>query len=368
MDYELQPLDDGLDRNFELLFSQFNISLTSLQVQDLNSSEQALLIAKNVYRNITLSDEAEDKMCLIMVNFIEVTTRVLRTMFYNVDERYQKSLLEFEESKKICNSISLALKEANKYSDDEEINSMFLMFKFLFSFFERIISVGITTTKGIILKEEGKYLDEVAMYRSAAEDLKQINNHDFGVLDFTQNEFAVLLIGMLNRIADMHEKKAERLENKKRKIEFLNPNGNRVFIVHGHNTGILLELKEILKTNYKLDPIILNDESDEGNTVIEKFEKYGRYSSFAFVIVTPDDWVENKKKKYFQSRPNVLFELGWFCGRYGRDKVRILRQKDTPLPSDLNGIVTIDFNEKLEEVFRRIGKDLENAGVLQKEP
>src|SRR5829696_9364294 len=88
-----------------------------------------------------------------------------------------------------------------------------------------------------------------------------------------------------------------------------------------------------------------------GKTVIEKFEHYGRLCAFAFVIITPDDWVENNSKKYFQARPNVLFKLGWFCGRYGRDNVRILRQEETPLPSDLNGLITIDFNKQLEEVY-----------------
>jgi hypothetical protein len=44
--------------------------------------------------------------------------------------------------------------------------------------------------------------------------------------------------------------------------------------------------------------------------------------------------------------------------------VRILRQKDTPLPSDLGGLVNIDFNETLEEVFRKIKADLETAGII----
>lgn len=83
-------------------------------------------------------------------------------------------------------------------------------------------------------------------------------------------------------------------------------------------------------------------------------------------MVTPDDFVENKKKKYYQGRPNVLFELGWFCGRFGRDKVRILRQRDTQLPSDLNGLVTIDFYEKLEEVYRKITFDLEYNGIIER--
>lgn len=139
-----------------------------------------------------------------------------------------------------------------------------------------------------------------------------------------------------------------------------------MFIVHGHDMAILQELTFMLKDSHGIEPVVLNAMPDNGHTVIEKFEEYARHCAFAFVIFTPDDFVENKKKKYFQGRPNVLFELGWFCGRFGRDKVRILRQKDTQLPSDLNGIVTIDFHERLEEVFRKITFDLEYNGILEK--
>src|SRR5690606_41688634 len=122
----------------------------------------------------------------------------------------------------------------------------------------------------------------------------------------------------------------------------------------------------VLKDWQGIEPVVLRAIPDNGHTVIEKFVEYTRHCAFAFVRFTPDDLVENKKKKYFQGRPNVLFELDWFCGRFGRDKVRILRQKDTQLPSDLNGIVTIDFHERLEEVFRKITFDLEYNGILEK--
>ncbi|MET0754225.1 MAG: TIR domain-containing protein, partial [Pyrinomonadaceae bacterium] len=99
-------------------------------------------------------------------------------------------------------------------------------------------------------------------------------------------------------------------------------------------------------------------------TIIEKFEHYGRICAFAFVLVTPDDTVTVDEATYFQARPNVLFELGWFCGRYGRAKVRILNQKKTPLPSDLHGLETYEFDEKISEISENIKADLINAGIL----
>ncbi len=367
-DNSLTP-NENIDNSLDVLFEEFGHSMMALQVQDLNSSEKSLIKAKNIYRNISSFIPADENIPYkILVNYIEITTRLLRSTYYSFDERFKKSLEELDAAKKICAEVnsSFALVPKNIY-DEDEFGALIDMFKSMFIFFERIVIATHGIIKGALDKSEGKYVDEIQLLRNSALELRQMDNHNFGVVDSESNNLIVMMISMLNKFAEINEKKAERLEEKRKKIEFMPPMDKKVFIVHGHNEGVLRELKEMLKSDFKTDPIILSDEIDNGNTLIEKFEHYGRLCAFAFVIVTPDDWVENKKKKYFQARPNVLFELGWFCGRYGRDKVRILRQKETPLPSDLNGLVTIDFNEKLEEAFRRIGNDLEKAGIIDED-
>jgi len=152
----------------------------------------------------------------------------------------------------------------------------------------------------------------------------------------------------LSRWANTIEIKIENLIDRRRKTAFLAPYDKKIFIVHGHDHLILNELETILRESFKLNPVILTRESDNGDTIIEKFERYASECAFAFVLVTPDDMVQSKGKQYFQGRPNVLFELGWFCGRYGRDKVRVLRQRDTQLPSDLNGLISINFQDSLQ--------------------
>ena len=53
-------------------------------------------------------------------------------------------------------------------------------------------------------------------------------------------------------------------------------NTKEVFIVHGRNEPIKVEVSEFL-TNFRLFPIILNEQANEGMTVIEKFERYSKY-------------------------------------------------------------------------------------------
>lgn len=92
-----------------------------------------------------------------------------------------------------------------------------------------------------------------------------------------------------------------------------------VFIIHGRNEAKWRELKDIVKSQFRLSPIVLLEQPERGSeTVIEKFERYAETCSYAIALFTPDDEVASGDEKYPQARPNVVYELGWFCGRLGR--------------------------------------------------
>jgi hypothetical protein len=146
---------------------------------------------------------------------------------------------------------------------------------------------------------------------------------------------------------------------------YLEPVGDFVFIVHGHDEAKWRELRDLLEDRFQLEPIVLKEEAGGGATLIAKFEEYADQCRYAFVLLTPDDFVEKGKKTYFQARPNVLFELGWFCGHFGRDHVAIVKQADTELPSDLNGLVTIDFRENIKEAVIDIERELQHVGLVK---
>ena len=349
----------------DAILEQFAAAMSSVQLQDTQGTEQALIKAKISFNAIGNSNDSEELSLLgIMVDFIEISSRFLKGSFYFQDERYKKALEEFTIAKQLCDEAEMGFNRLSPEAIEEfDEDGTFSTLRFLFSFFEHMITV----LHGLVQKSmeisDGKYNDEMWMYRLAA---AAIRNFDYEHMDTSKiSALVVGSVGMLQRMADLYEKKADRIEEKRKIIQYIQPIDSKLFIVHGHDEGILRELKEMLEKNFKITPTILRDEIDIGKTVIEKFEHYGRLAAFTFVIVTPDDLVENKKQKSFQARPNVLFELGWFCGRLGRSNVRIIRKKNTPLPSDLNGIVTVDFNDRLEEVYLKIRTDLEKAGLLK---
>lgn len=149
------------------------------------------------------------------------------------------------------------------------------------------------------------------------------------------------------------------------KFEAARVGGNTVFIIHGHDELNLLRLKEMLRDRWDLEPIVLSRKPGKGRTLIEKFEGEAKSASFAVALLTPDDFIASDKDDYAQARPNVIFELGWFYGRLGRDRVCILLRKGTKIHSDLDGISRIEFKETIDEVATQMENELVAGGMLK---
>ena len=139
-----------------------------------------------------------------------------------------------------------------------------------------------------------------------------------------------------------------------------------IFIIHGREEAKWRELKDILKNDLGLNPIVLKDQPDIGKTLIEKFEHYAQTCSYAIAVFTPDDEVKSDGETYLQTRPNVIYELGWFCGRLGRSSTMLLLKEGTSIFSDFGGIIQKRFLKNISEKTAEIKKDLIAAGILNK--
>lgn len=155
-------------------------------------------------------------------------------------------------------------------------------------------------------------------------------------------------------------------QERKFSMERATKNTKNIFIIHGHNEAKRRELEVLLKDRFGLNPIILLNEADQGLTIIEKFEEYAKDCSYAFALFTPDDIVIDGDKQYFQARPNVIFELGWFCAKLGRSRVCILDQESeqSQIFSDLQGVLRIQFKENVSEKYIEIERELSSAGII----
>src|SRR5579871_5969680 len=62
------------------------------------------------------------------------------------------------------------------------------------------------------------------------------------------------------------------------------------FIVHGHDSAAVLELKNYIQNTLRWqEPIVLRELPNSGKTLIEKFEEFSRKIDCVFVLLTPDD-------------------------------------------------------------------------------
>jgi predicted nucleotide-binding protein len=121
----------------------------------------------------------------------------------------------------------------------------------------------------------------------------------------------------------------------------------KIFIVHGHDKLARLEVARFLTTR-KFDVKMLDEEHFGGGTVIENFVAVADGIDFAVVVLTPDDVGGSVASAHYapRARQNVIFELGYFVGKLGRDRACLLRKGDIDIPSDLYGVLYIDMDDK----------------------
>jgi predicted nucleotide-binding protein len=140
----------------------------------------------------------------------------------------------------------------------------------------------------------------------------------------------------------------------------------RVFVAHGHDVKARDAVVEFLKGE-GLHRVVLQEQTGATQTIIEKFEEHSRVH-FAIVLVTPDD-VGGKREKQPKLRPrarqNVVFELGYFLGRLGRDRVVVLyKDEGDPIepPSNYDGVqyLTMDSGGGWQVALVR---ELRKAGI-----
>jgi predicted nucleotide-binding protein len=135
-----------------------------------------------------------------------------------------------------------------------------------------------------------------------------------------------------------------------------------VFIVHGHDTAALHRVARYLG-KMKLKELVLDEQANAGHTVMSKFLELSDGVKFAVVIMSADDVGGAKGGgQAYRPRQNVVFELGYFLGKLGKQRVAVLKSGDLELPSDFAGVVTIDYDASGAWLLPLV-KELKAAGL-----
>lgn len=135
-----------------------------------------------------------------------------------------------------------------------------------------------------------------------------------------------------------------------------------IFIVHGHDQALRHEAVRVLERSTRRDVVVLHEQPNAGRTLLEKFEEHAAGAAYAVVLLTGDDvgGASGTKAKP-RGRQNVIFELGFFFGKLGRQRVAVLLSPGVEPPSDVSGLVYIAVDEGTWKF--KLARELEAAGL-----
>lgn len=118
-----------------------------------------------------------------------------------------------------------------------------------------------------------------------------------------------------------------------------NESKRRVFLTHGRSMD-WREVQSHIEKDVGLLTLELAQEINQGRTIIEKlFDNSDRCDS-AVIIMTGDDIGPDGSAR---ARENVMHEIGFFQGKFGRSKVVVLHEEGVSIPTNLSGVVYIPF-------------------------
>lgn len=191
-------------------------------------------------------------------------------------------------------------------------------------------------------------------FTSIHHNLKQLGLTEKNLLAFTKES---------RKVRDSKPEKIEESHINTKKTRQIKLDNKKVFIVHGHDDKARLELANIIKHDLGLEPVILQEEPNVSiETIISKFERLAKDCSSALILFTPDDRADGK----LRARQNVILELGYFLGKFQDSenrKIAIIKKGDIEIPSDISGVLYLEYFQNIKEIYYDLNKQFETWGI-----
>ena len=131
---------------------------------------------------------------------------------------------------------------------------------------------------------------------------------------------------------------------------------NSVFISHGHADLLKYQLKDFVQEKLGRTALILSEQPNNGLTIVEKLEVASEKCNKAIILLSKDDEMADGSMR---SRQNVVHEIGFFQGKYGRKNVILLCEEGVELFTNISGIVYIKYDrDHFSEIFEQLRSEL----------
>lgn len=353
-----QSAQFDINEAFEEMQTAFNQTLAAFINQDPRAVDMAERRARAAFAKTQgLKPTADILLLDIWRHLTMVYTPLVRAMVFQQEGKFNRARQEYKKGNETCEAAMVIIGRYEQSPDAEleiieDIRPIFRVFPTMFKGMDASVRAEIVGFQGNIRQYK-------ELLREAIHEFRKVDQ-----LPSSSNITFMTMVNMMATHADRYETRIEVFDSGEER-RYLIPYGNKIFIIHGHDEAKWRELRDLLEDKLELETLVLKEEPGAGTTLIRKFEDHAHECGYAFALVTPDDFVEKDGKSYFQARPNVLFELGWFYGHFGRDRVCIVKKAGTELPSDLAGILSIDFHKDISEGYSKIQDELTKVGILQ---
>jgi predicted nucleotide-binding protein len=127
-------------------------------------------------------------------------------------------------------------------------------------------------------------------------------------------------------------------------------NMRRIVVVHGSDEEMKQATVGALG-KLGLAPVLMREQPSQGKKIVEKFLDYADVS-FAVVLLSPDDFAyakdQSPTKRKLRPAQDVIFELGFFLGRLGKDNVLVFYREfeNFEVPTNFEGIRFTAFDDR----------------------
>ena len=148
---------------------------------------------------------------------------------------------------------------------------------------------------------------------------------------------------------------------------------NKVFLVHGRDEAAQHKVARFLENSVQVGVVILSERPNAGRHLLTKFEEEAKGADYAVVLMTGDDLAylrpallphgQDRQPESLRARQNVIFELGFFLGKFGQDRVCVLQVPNVERPSDYDGVVYIPFDDQ-DGWQRKLVTELHKANIV----
>ncbi len=148
---------------------------------------------------------------------------------------------------------------------------------------------------------------------------------------FSDNFDAVWQLGEENPLTKIDGQQRRRLSAKNKDV----------FLSHGHEENIRNKIADFIRSKLELNPRTFKDGSTI-TTNIENLKQITAKCSRAVAILAKEDSLKSGRTR---SRQNVIHEVGYCQALYGEGRVIILAENGVDIPSNLDGLMRINYNK-----------------------